>query len=326
MIARIHPGRPAQIAVAAFLLLAFSQPAISQLSNQAVGGKYAGHAGVEPSTTQVSSSTTGAISIQQSYSDFGSDNYAHTAIFGAVDSPAYGVSSYVAGVGSSYASFYKHLTYTAEASGTYSLSTFLEAGSVDVTLAGGAVGNGSAGFDWNLLVNGESVAAVTVSAQFNPTGVSSFNSASPTTLTDYLEHVGLAGEGLLATWGATTLSNVWQGFLNTGESVELDFYATSVAYGNFTDVNSAFGFGCYGNILTVSGETACGSATVSFGDPAIFSSPQGGIRNLAYLSDTVFDFTPTTAVPEPGEWAMMLAGLGTIGLMARRRRKLTANP
>ena len=35
-------------------------------------------------------------------------------------------------------------------------------------------------------------------------------------------------------------------------------------------------------------------------------------------------FTFTTAVPEPGEWAMMLAGIGMIGLLARRRKATTS--
>lgn len=33
------------------------------------------------------------------------------------------------------------------------------------------------------------------------------------------------------------------------------------------------------------------------------------------------DNVMVTAIPEPGEWAMMVAGLGVVGLLARRRRK-----
>lgn len=40
------------------------------------------------------------------------------------------------------------------------------------------------------------------------------------------------------------------------------------------------------------------------------------------LAQVAVDIGPVAAVPEPGEWAMMLAGLGAIGVIARRRRKI----
>lgn len=39
------------------------------------------------------------------------------------------------------------------------------------------------------------------------------------------------------------------------------------------------------------------------------------------LSQAAMYFSPVTAVPEPHEWALMLAGLGVVGTMARARRR-----
>ncbi|WP_235889092.1 PEPxxWA-CTERM sorting domain-containing protein [Glacieibacterium frigidum] len=41
------------------------------------------------------------------------------------------------------------------------------------------------------------------------------------------------------------------------------------------------------------------------------------------LTEVDFDGTLATAVPEPGTWAMLIAGFGAVGAMARRRRGAT---
>jgi hypothetical protein len=54
------------------------------------------------------------------------------------------------------------------------------------------------------------------------------------------------------------------------------------------------------------------------------SSVNGITLNIHAVSDVVLYKTttvPTTAVPEPATWAMMLLGFGAIGFAARRRRK-----
>jgi hypothetical protein len=51
--------------------------------------------------------------------------------------------------------------------------------------------------------------------------------------------------------------------------------------------------------------------------------PTADIRSIAFKGNYVVadDFTYTTPVPEPEAYALMLAGLGLVGFMARRRAR-----
>jgi PEP-CTERM motif len=57
------------------------------------------------------------------------------------------------------------------------------------------------------------------------------------------------------------------------------------------------------------------SIQLSFAGSASDGAQGGTIDNIRLTQDAV------AAVPEPGEWAMMLAGLSVVGLIARRRKK-----
>ena len=63
---------------------------------------------------------------------------------------------------------------------------------------------------------------------------------------------------------------------------------------------------------------ACtGSNVASFGD-AIFDT-FGGSSNFGYLDNFSIGAVPVGGVPEPATWALMLLGLGVVGLASRRR-------
>jgi hypothetical protein len=95
-------------------------------------------------------------------------------------------------------------------------------------------------------------------------------------------------------WAAMSFND--QIHLNAGESVNVIFDISSRAQ-NFVVNNAA----CVNDVL---GHNSCASAWVNNGDGASF--------DFTFTADSV------TAVPEPAEWALMLAGMG---LVARLRRK-----
>ena len=54
----------------------------------------------------------------------------------------------------------------------------------------------------------------------------------------------------------------------------------------------------------------------------LYGTPAGGYSNFALDSLTLTgDVNPLTPVPEPQTYALMLAGLGVLGAVARRRRQ-----
>ena len=67
------------------------------------------------------------------------------------------------------------------------------------------------------------------------------------------------------------------------------------------------------------------SELLSFPGASIFfqaSGPNGSVLSTGFESVTSVAATPTSAVPEPASWAMMLGGFGLVGAALRRRPKV----
>jgi opacity protein-like surface antigen len=81
----------------------------------------------------------------------------------------------------------------------------------------------------------------------------------------------------------------------------------------------------YGNnnqiIETHSLQVAAGALDYNAGSFVGISRAQADIRSISFkgLGVVADDLLLTTPVPEPGTWALMLAGLGLVGMLGRRR-------
>jgi PEP-CTERM motif len=71
------------------------------------------------------------------------------------------------------------------------------------------------------------------------------------------------------------------------------------------------------DVIISVGQSGTSYSTYDFGIRGITA---GGNNVYWGVNQVQFDITSVSAVPEPGEWAMMLAGLGVVGAITRRRK------
>ncbi len=115
----------------------------------------------------------------------------------------------------------------------------------------------------------------------------------------------------------TTYNDLFQS-VRFGQRLSFDVsFSGSFLNSNNTSVGSSFGVALYGSDqVTVLGNGDANSGSLLTFQLLSTGSPVGNISSVVY-DPTLIN---VSAVPEASEWMMMVAGLGVLGALARRRK------
>jgi len=146
---------------------------------------------------------------------------------------------------------------------------------------------------------------------------------------------GVAEKGLAISrvTGIPTADELWQHVdyadHSEGSVLELARGATlgSTGWDRDKDYKFSFDFGPNNLVVAVNGIQQF-DLTGSFSDGHLgfYNFSQAGVQYSAFTTDEGSYTPPTSAVPEPATWAMMIGGFAMVGGTMRRRRVMTAKP
>jgi hypothetical protein len=186
-------------------------------------------------------------------------------------------------------------------------------------------------------LNGAAADAVDYAFLVNPQGIFATKGGSGGFASDFALYGSKQGWTSIAAFGSHADNNVAITTNKLGTNLTFTFDKTDSRHGSWTmsnndaknNVKLDLVFAMYGGVGSSAflfdnetiGAGATSNGSWTFNALNLFGS-KAGYENLTIfardVSKTAFE-VPTTPVPEPETYAMLLAGLGLVGFMARRR-------
>jgi PEP-CTERM motif len=228
---------------------------------------------------------------------------------GAAGNNHYGLTDVTNGWSATAGIVYKWVNYTAAQSGTLTVNSFVDAGSIGTSIGAGDYSNGISGtiFKWTASLGGAFTHSLDVT-----TGLQGYGGAlsyAPIVTTAY----GSTLAGLTSTRTASESSVSWQDTTFT-DSISLVAGQTATMLYTINELSAGYYIDDALTAGTCGGDGACGKTWVNFGGI-------GALDNSISTFDYSFAVDNVTAVPEPSEWALMMVGLGMVGAIARRKNR-----